>query len=205
MNIDMESEKLELEKSGMTLDEWFDEKFAQKMAEYNANRKRKLSILVTKGNLDWAYPPFIVGSTAAAMDWDVTMFFTFYGLSLLKNDLNPKVSAIGNTAMPMKMPFGPEWFRAINWNIPNIVQCNVPGFEALESSLMKETLRQKGVAPILELRNECVELGVEMLACAMTVGVFGLKKEDFFPGVSDWVGAATYLSITQDADVTLFM
>jgi hypothetical protein len=82
------------------------------------------------GTLDWAYPPFILGSTAAALGWDVSMFFTFYGLNLLKKDVSDlKVSPLGNPGMPMKMPFGPEWFKGINWNIPNLVQAGVPGFE----------------------------------------------------------------------------
>jgi len=145
MTDDIESAAAELEKKGMTLDEWFDSRFAEKMKEYQSNKVPKLSIKVTKGNLDWAYSPFIIGSTAAAMNWDVTIFFTFYGLTLLRKEIDPKVSALGNTAMPMKMPFGPDWFRKVNWNIPNIVQCNIPGIEALASSLMKETLHQKGV------------------------------------------------------------
>jgi peroxiredoxin family protein len=58
-------------------------------------------------SLDWAYPPFILASAAAAMDWEVVMFFTFYGLPLLLKELDTEVSSLGNLAMPMKMPFGP--------------------------------------------------------------------------------------------------
>ena len=62
---------------------------------------KSMSIIVTKGTLDWAYPPFILATTAAAMGLEVTMFFTFYGLGLLKKDLNLKVSTLGNPAMEM--------------------------------------------------------------------------------------------------------
>ena len=54
---------------------------------------KSMSIIVTKGSLDWAYPPFILSTTAAAMGLDVTLFFTFYGLSLLLKDLDLKMIA----------------------------------------------------------------------------------------------------------------
>ena len=62
-----------------------------------------MSIIVTKGTLDWAYPPFILATTAAAMGLNVSMFFTFYGLPLLKKKLDPELSALGNPAMKMPM------------------------------------------------------------------------------------------------------
>ncbi|MBT3892706.1 MAG: NADH-quinone oxidoreductase subunit F, partial [Gammaproteobacteria bacterium] len=68
-----------------------------------------MTIIATKGTLDMAYPPFILASTAAALGWDVSIFFTFYGLSLLKQELDLKVTPLGNPAMPMKMPQGPAW------------------------------------------------------------------------------------------------
>lgn len=193
-----------LQSEGSRLNQWFDARFEQKMAEREAKRVRMLSMLVTKGTLDWAYTTFIIASTAAALGWKVSLFFTFYGLSLLKKDLNPDISALGNPAMPMKMPFGPGWFREIEWNIPNLVQANIPGFEKIATGLMKQTLRQKGVASVADLREACREMEVEMIACQMTVDLFGWSKEDFFDGVTEWAGAATYLTKASEADVTLF-
>ncbi|HEY4997590.1 MAG TPA: DsrE/DsrF/DrsH-like family protein, partial [Usitatibacter sp.] len=113
-----------------------------------------MTIIATKGTLDWAYPPFILASTASALGWDVSVFFTFYGLELLKKDLSSlQVSPLGNPAMPMKMPFGPDWFKSIRWNIPNAMQSIVPGFEAFATTMMKKTIKSKGVAPIAELRE----------------------------------------------------
>jgi peroxiredoxin family protein len=200
MTNDAESIRVE----GKTLDEWFDARFDERMAQREASRQKMLSMLVTKGTLDWAYTTYIIASTAAALGWKVSVFFTFYGLSLLKKDLKPHISALGNPAMPMKMPFGPEWFRDVEWNIPNIVQANIPGFESLATNLMKRTVKQKGVATVTDLRDACVEMGVELIACQMTVDLFGWKKEDFFDGVSEWAGAASYLARAGDADVTLF-
>jgi peroxiredoxin family protein len=165
-----------------------------------------MTIIATKGTLDWAYPPFILASTAAALGWDVSVFFTFYGLQLLRKDLSElKVSPLGNPGMPMKMPFGPEWFRHINWNIPNAVQSIVPGFESLASTLMKQTIHNKGVATIPELREMAIEGGVSLIGCQMTVDLFGFSRDDFIPEVKEFVGAATFLPKARDADVSLFI
>lgn len=64
---------------------------------------KKLAIIATKGTLDWAYPPFILASTASALGYETQVFFTFYGLQLLKKKLNLKVSSLGNPGMPMGM------------------------------------------------------------------------------------------------------
>jgi len=188
------------------VDEVLDEKLEAKMAAIQAKRTPSMTIIATKGTLDWAYPPFILSSTAAALGWDVSIFFTFYGLQLLRKDLGHlKVSPLGNPGMPMKMPFGPDWFKAINWNIPNIVQAAVPGFESLATTLMKQTISNNGVAEIGELRGLCLEAGVNMIGCQMTVDLFGFKHEDFIPEVKEYCGAATFLPMAQEADVSLYM
>ena len=148
--------------------------------------QKKLAIIATKGTLDWAYPPFILASTAAALGYEVTVFFTFYGLQLVRKDLSGlKVSPLGNPGMPMKMPFGPKWFRGINWNIPNIIQAGIPGYESVATTLMKKTIANNGVATIAELRDLCQEAEVKMIACQMTVELFRLRARRFHrrPGV----------------------
>jgi len=186
------------------LNRWFDERFAERMAQREKEVPPSLSIMVTKGTLDWAYPPFILGSTAKALGWDVTLFFTFYGLALLKKELNLKVSALGNPAMPMKMPFGPEWFQHIEWKIPNLIMAGVPGFEDLATSLMRKTVANKGVAGIEQLREICIEEGVKLIACQMNVDLFGWKKEDFIPEIREWAGAASYLTIASSCRLNLY-
>lgn len=169
------------------------------------SQPKKLAIIATKGTLDWAYPPFILASTAAALGYEVQVFFTFYGLQLLKKKLNLKVSPLGNPGMPMKMPFGPDWFKSINWNIPNAVQSIVPGFETLATTLMKQTIHNKGVAGVEELRTACIEGGVNLIGCQMTVDLFGFTPGDFIPEVKEYCGAATFLPMARDADVSLFI
>jgi peroxiredoxin family protein len=187
------------------LNDWFDSRFAERMAEHQGSKTPSLSIMVTKGTLDWAYPPFILASTAAALGWEASLFFTFYGLALLKKDLKPLISPLGNPAMPMKMPFGPPWFRDIEWNMPNLLMAGVPGFESLATSLMKKTLKNKGVADLHELRQVCVEAGVSLVACQMTVDLFGWKRDEFIPEVTEWAGAPTYLTSAMGADITLYI
>lgn len=188
------------------VDAILDERLEGKLAELRESRQPSMAIIVTKGTLDWAYPPFILSSTAAALGWNVSLFFTFYGLELLKRDISGlQVSPLGNPAMPMKMPFGPEWFKSIRWNIPNAMQAIVPGYEAFATSMMKKTIVGKGVAPVEELRQSCIESGVSLVGCQMTVDLFGYAKEDFIPEVNEYCGAATFLPIARDADVSLFI
>jgi peroxiredoxin family protein len=183
-----------------------DEILPQKLADIRARKTPSMTIIATKGTLDWAYPPFILASTAGALGWDVSMFFTFYGLGLLRKDISDlKVSPLGNPGMPMKMPFGPDWFKGINWNIPNAVQAIVPGFETMATLLMKQTIHNKGVAGVDELRQACIEADVKLIGCQMTVDLFGFSRDDFIPEVKDYVGAATFLPMARDADVSLFI
>ncbi len=199
------SEMIELSRIDEIIEKRLEALLPKKLEEIAANKTPSMTIIATKGTLDWAYPPFILASTAAALGWDVSVFFTFYGLNLLKKDLDAQVSPLGNPAMPMKMPFGPQWFRGIKWNIPNAVQAIVPGFEAMATSFMKQTIKNAGVAEIGELRGLALEAGVNMIACQMTVDLFGYDKKDFIPEVTEYVGAASFLPIAKDSDVSLYI
>ncbi len=166
------------------------------------DKRRRLAIIASKGSLDWAYPPFILATAAGAMDWEVAIFFTFYGLPLLKKKLDAAVSPLGNPAMPMKMPFGP--LEKIDLPIPNLIMSTVPGFQQMTTALMKKTFKKKGVASIEELRDMAVEMDVRLIGCQMTMDVFGFKKEDFIEE-AEIGGAATFLEFAADANVTLFI
>jgi peroxiredoxin family protein len=197
---------LESESLDRLINERLEVLLPKKLAELRERQAPSMCIIATTGTLDWAYPPFILASTASALGWNVSVFFTFYGLNLLKKDVGSlKVSPLGNPGMPLKMPFGPEWFKGINWNIPNAVQGIVPGFENIATTLMKQTIRNKGVAPIEELRAACIEGGVNLIGCQMTVDLFGFTHDDFIPEVKEYCGAATFLPMARDADVSLFI
>lgn len=162
-------------------------------SEQNA---KSMSIIVTKGALDQAYPPFILATTAAAMGLDVTMFFTFYGLSLLKKDLNLKVSTLGNPAMEMPMMGG-------HMAMPNILAA-IPGAGALTTVMMKNLIKKNGVASIEELREMTVEAEVKIIACQMTLDLFDYKREDLIDGPI-LGGAATYIEVATKSDINLFV
>ena len=177
----------------------------KQLEEIERNRTPSMSIIATKGTMDMAYPPFILASTAAALGWDVSIFFTFYGLNLLKKKLDAKVSPLGNPAMPMKLPVGPEWLQKLDLNIPNVMMANIPGFENLATTLLQKTAKNKGIASVLELRELSIEAGVKMVACQMTVDMFGFNQDEFIDDVEEWVGAASFLPTAQKSDVTLFI
>lgn len=187
------------------LNDWFDQRFEEKMAQREADHVPSMTIIATKGTLDMAYPPFILASTAAALGWDVAIFFTFYGLGLLKNELDLKVTPLGNPAMPMKLPEGPTWIKGRELSIPTSVMSLVPGFEGMATNMMRKTIDAKGVARIDELRDLCVEAEVKLIACQMTVDLFDYGKDDFIPEIHEWVGAASFLPRAAKADVNFFM
>src|SRR5947199_8469705 len=103
------------------------------MSAEAASNQKSMSIIVTKGSLDWAYPPFILATTAAAMGVEVTMFFTFYGLPLLLKKLDLGVTPLGNAAM--KMPF-----MGMHMSMPNVVGM-LPGVTAGATTMMKNLIR----------------------------------------------------------------
>lgn len=156
---------------------------------------KRLTIIATKGTLDWAYPPFILASTAAALGYQVTMFFTFYGLQLLKKKLDLKVSPLGNPGMPMPMGMN-SWFPVLGTAIP--------GMETMMTGMMKNTIKSKGVATIEELRDLCLEADAKLIGCQMTIDLFNMKREDFLDDI-DIGGAATYFEHAGEANVNLFI
>ena len=158
---------------------------------------KSMSIIVTKGTLDWAYPPFILATTAAAMDVKVSMFFTFYGLQLLKKNLDHlQISTLGNPAMEMPM-------MGMHMTMPNIMSA-IPGVDAMCSTMMKNLIKKKGIASIPELREAAIESDVTMIGCQMTMDLFEFKKEDLIDNI-EVAGAATYVENALEADINLFI
>ena len=154
---------------------------------------KKASIIASKGSLDWAYPPLILATAAAAAGIEAAIFFTFYGLNIIHKDFEEKlkVSPVANPGMPMPVPM-PELVNAL------------PGMQAIATMMMKSMFKKKSVAPIKELLDVARESDVRMIACQMTMDVFGFTKDDFVPGV-EFGGAAAFLSQARRGHVTLFI
>lgn len=152
---------------------------------------KSLGIIATKGTLDWAYPPFILASTASALGYDVKIFFTFYGLELMKKDLDLKVSSLGNPGMPMPFP------------VPVLMQA-IPGMQSMMTMMMKKKMKSKGVASVEELRSLCLEAEVSMMACQMTVDLFEYDNAQFIDE-ADYGGAAAFFEFAGESDICLFI
>ena len=157
--------------------------------------EKKLCIIATKGTLDWAYPPFILSSTAAALGYDVTVFFSFFFLQLLKKKLSLKVSPLGNPGMPMPMGMD-KWFPVLGTAIP--------GMEAMMTSMMKSKMKSKGVASVEDLRDLCIEAEVRLIGCQMTIDLFDMSEKDFIDEI-ELGGAATYFEYAGKADINLYI
>lgn len=163
----------------------------EKLKRLLAERKKRMAIIASKGTLDMAYPPLILATTAAAMDIECTIFFTFYGLDIInkKKNKNLKVPSLANPAMPVP--------------VPNIVGA-LPGMTAMATMMMKSWMAKVNVPSITDLLDIAKETGVKLVGCQMTMDVMGIKKEDLIDGI-EVCGAAAFLEYAAEADITLFV
>mgnify|MGYP003574384743 CR=1 FL=1 len=155
------------------------------------DKPKRMAIISAHGKLDDAYPPLILASTAAALDYEVAIFFTFYGLNIVnKKKLKKlKVAPLANPAMPMP--------------VPNFIG-GLPGMTAMATSMMRSWMKSAGVATVPDLLDACIEMDVKLIACQMTMDVLGIKREDLIDEL-DVGGAATFLEFAGDADITMYM
>lgn len=154
---------------------------------------KKAAIIASKGTLDWAYPPLILATAAAAGGMETSIFFTFYGLNIIHKDFEAKlkVSPVANPGMPMPLP------------MPDLVN-TLPGMQGMATMMMKLMFKKKNVATIKELLDVARDSGVRLIACQMTMDVFGFERDAFLPGV-EFGGAAAFLSQARRAHLTLFV
>ena len=156
-----------------------------------SEKKKRLAIIASKADIPGAYPPLILASTAAAMDYEVSIFFTFFGLNMLKKKkLNKlKITPAGETAMPMP--------------IPQIVGV-LPGMTAMATTMMKSWMKGANVASLQELMDLSVEAGVKLIACQMTMDVMKIKRKDLIDEC-EVGGAATFLEYASEAETVLYI
>lgn len=159
-------------------------------------KSRRMTIIVSKGALDAAYPPFILATMGAAMGVEVTMFFTFYGLSLLRRRIDAGVSALGNPAL--RLPAFGSHVRLAN------MLSALPGFEGELTDHMRRMFAKTRVADLEELRSLTIEAGAKVIACQMTMDLFGFTPKDLIDGVT-LGGAATYMEEALDSKVNLYV
>jgi peroxiredoxin family protein len=155
---------------------------------------KRMAIIATHGTLDAGYPPLILATAAVAMDMEVAIFFTFYGLEIIKKGNADKlqVSPIANPAMPQPYP---------GISVPNIIGV-LPGMTAVATNMMNGWMKKANVAKLSELLEIAVESGVRIIACQMSMDVMGIKKEDLINGV-EVAGAAAFIEFAADDAVAL--
>jgi peroxiredoxin family protein len=150
---------------------------------------KRLAVIALHGTLDAGYPPLILATAAMAMDMEAAIFFTFYGLEIIKKGNADKlqVAPIANPAMPMP--------------VPNIVGM-LPGMTGMATWMMNDWMKKANVAKLSELLEMAVEGGVRLIACQMSMDVMGIKKEDLIDGV-EIGGAATFISFASESAISL--
>ncbi len=136
-----------------------------------------------------------MSSTASALGYDVEIFFTFYGLQLLRKKLDLQVSPLGNPGMPMPMGMD-KWFPVLGTTLP--------GMQSVMTMMMKKKMADKGIASLEELRELCQEAEVRLVACQMTVDLFDMNTSDFIDGV-EYAGAARFFEFAGESDICLYI
>ena len=156
------------------------------------NQPKKMAIIASKGTLDMAYPPLILATTAAALGYEVKIFFTFYGLQLLRKRPGP------HQDQPARQSGDADADADAGHGVA------LPGMESMATMMMKQKIKKHGVASLEELRALCLEADVTLIACQMTIDLFEFDKSEFISGI-EYGGAATFLEFAGQADITLFI
>jgi peroxiredoxin family protein len=151
--------------------------------------KNRAAIIASKGTLDMAYPPLLLATGARSMGIEASIFFTLYGINILKKNSKLKVAPLANPAMPMP--------------VPNLVGA-LPGMTSMASMMMKGMFKKQSVPTIRELLDMARDAGVKLVACQMTLDVLGIKQKALIEGI-EFGGLATFLEYGMGATVTLFV
>jgi peroxiredoxin family protein len=163
-----------------------------------AEENRKIAFICSKGNLDMAYPALSMGWAALGNGIDVTIFFTFWGMDMIRKLRvdHLEIPPVANTSMKMSM-MGVD---TGNLGIPNFMGA-LPGMTAFATSLMNKKMAALGVPPVREYLQMLVDGGAKLYACKMSVDMFGLKMDDFIDGVCDIVTAGDFIDMTDGAQI----
>ena len=157
----------------------------------------KKTIIVFSGEYDRLMAAFIIANGAAAMDDEVTMFFTFWGLSALRKEKQPavvekKVSGLQKMFSGM-LPKNAEKLPISKFN-----------FAGAGRVMMKKVMKSENVMTVAELIETAQEQGIKMIACTMSMDVLGIAKEELIDGI-EYAGVATYLGEADESNVNLFI
>lgn len=155
-----------------------------------------LSMVVFSGELDKALAAFIIADGAAAMDLPVTMFFTFWGLNILRREgpvtlKNPKNNV--ERLFGYMMPKGAQELK--------LSRLNMGG---LGTRMIRKIMGQKHVMDLPQLLRTAQEQGVRLVACTMSMDLMGIRKEELIPGLS-FGGVGSFIDAADGSSITLFI
>lgn len=152
------------------------------------------TMVVFSGDLDKAIAAFIIANGAAAMGHKVTMFFTFWGLNILRKDRAPAVKKnLVERMFGWMMPKGAERLTLSNMHMGGI-----------GTAMIKSIMKQKGVDPLAALIQTARQNGVKLLGCQMTMDLMGIRKEELLDGV-EIGGVASFIASSDESNATLFI
>ena len=158
-------------------------------------QQEKMVLIAASGDLDKAWPVMILATTGAAYGMDVTIFFTFWGLGILKK--------------PDAGPTGEDWrqrmMNVFNKGSTDHLKLSKMNFGGMGAKMMKDLADEKNVASVQELLELAMGMGVKMWPCQMTMDLMGLKYEDLIDGLPDPAGAGAAISLMKDASISLFI
>ena len=159
---------------------------------------RHIAFICSKGSLDMAYPALIMGWAALGNGIDVTIFFTFWGMDMIRKTRvdHLEIAPVANTSMKMSM-MGVD---TGNLGIPNIMGV-IPGMTAFATNLMNDKMKKLGVPPVREYLQMLSDAGAKMYACKMSVDMFDLKQSDFIDGIDSIVTAGDFMDMTEGAQI----
>jgi peroxiredoxin family protein len=161
-------------------------------------KNRHIAFICSKGNLDMAYPALVMGWAALGNGIDVTIFFTFWGLDIIRKLRidHLEIPPVANTSMKMSM----MGVNTGNLGIPNWMGA-LPGMTAFATKMMKDKMAKIEVPPVREYLQMLVDGGAKLYACKMSVDMMDLKMDDFVEGVQAIVTAGDFMDMTDGAQI----
>jgi len=165
------------------------------LADLQERRPDRVTLVVLSGDMDRVMAAFIIATGAASMGMQVTMFFTFWGLNVLRR---PGVS--GKAADWLRRMFG-----FLNKGGADTLPLSRFHFWGVGTRLMKLVMRRNRMPGVPELMEMAQDLGVRFIACTTTLGLMGITKDTLIDGIDQFAGVSTYLAEAKEAQVNLFI
>jgi peroxiredoxin family protein len=165
------------------------------LADLQASKQDKVTIVLLSGDLDRAMAAFIIATGAAAMGMKVTMFFTFWGLNTIR-----RKGASSSAKDWLRRMFG-----VLNKGGAEHLPLSRFHFAGLGTKMMQKVMKQNRMPGVPELMETAMDLGVRFIACTTTMGLMGINKETLIDGIDQFAGVTTYLAEAKQGNVNLFI